>query len=365
MEKVKVPLGARSYDVCIGKQLLAQSSCFAEVIKGSKVVIVTNDCVAKWYLTPVKAAILEAGLTVDVFMFPDGEQYKQLATVETLWTYLLENQHARDTTLIALGGGVLGDMVGFAAALYQRGVNFIQVPTTLLAQVDSSVGGKTGVNHPLGKNMIGAFYQPKRVIIDTEVLGTLPSREIGAGLAEIIKYGLIWDAQFFDVLAEKLDSLTDFTPELATWAIKRSCEIKAEVVAQDEREGGVRAILNLGHTFGHALEAQLGFGTWLHGEAVAVGMLMAIALSADMGYLEAAVLPRCKALIARLDLPTCYPAQLTPEALYQSMWLDKKVAAGKMRLILLKGIGEAVVTAEASEAQILAVLHRFRKAESE
>lgn len=363
MEKVHVPLGDRSYDVCIGKDLLTQSACFADVITGKKVVIVTNECVAKWYLNSVKSAVVDAGFTVDVFMFPDGEQYKQLATVETLWTYLLENRHGRDTTLIALGGGVLGDMVGFAAALYQRGVNFIQVPTTLLSQVDSSVGGKTGVNHPLGKNMIGAFYQPKRVVIDTQVLSTLPPREIGAGLAEIIKYGLIWDVDFFDALDERLNGLADFTPELATWAIKRSCEIKAEVVAQDEREGGVRAILNLGHTFGHALEAQLGYGTWLHGEAVALGMLMAIALSADLGHLDAGVLPRCQALISRLDLPVRYPAALAPEALYQSMWLDKKVAAGQLRLILLTAIGKAVVTAEASEAQILSVLRQFQESE--
>lgn len=361
MERVSVALGERSYDVCIGEHLLGQATLFTDVIKRKKVLIVTNACVAEWYLQPVRDALAQAGLMAEVFMFPDGEQYKTLATVETLWTHLLENGYGRDSTLIALGGGVLGDMVGFAAALYQRGIEFLQVPTTLLAQVDSSVGGKTGVNHPLGKNMIGAFHQPRRVVIDTAVLQTLPSREIGAGLAEIIKYGLIWDAAFFDALDARLKTLADFTPDIAIWAIKRSCEIKAEVVAQDEREGGIRAILNLGHTFGHALEAQLGYGTWLHGEAVALGMLMAIALSCDLGYLDDAVLVRSQQLISRLALPVCYPRALSTQALYQSMWLDKKVAAGQLRLVLLKAVGKAVVTAEATESQILSVLNRFRE----
>lgn len=360
MEVVSLALGERSYDVCIGEGLLSQSDLFAEAILGQKALIVTNECVAQWYLAPLKSAVAAAGASVDVMYLLDGESHKTLSTVEQIWTHLLSNKHSRDTTLIALGGGVLGDMVGLAAALYQRGVNFIQVPTTLLAQVDSSVGGKTGVNHSLGKNMIGAFYQPKRVVIDTQVLSTLPAREIGAGLAEIIKYGLIWDAAFLDALEEKLGRLEAFTPDVATWAIKRSCEIKAAVVAQDEREGGIRAILNLGHTFGHALEAQLGYGTWLHGEAVALGMLMAISLSIDLGYLKPEVMPRCEQLIARLNLPTTYPGTVTPESLYQSMWLDKKVAAGQLRLVLLKKIGEAFITAEATESQILAILKRFQ-----
>jgi 3-dehydroquinate synthase len=360
MDVVSVELGERSYDVCIGEQLLGKLALYRDVTLGHKALIVTNHCVAKWYLAPVEKAVASAGFEVDVFTLPDGERHKTLATVESIWTYLLEQKHSRDTTLIALGGGVIGDMVGFAAALYQRGVNFIQVPTTLLAQVDSSVGGKTGVNHPLGKNMIGAFYQPQRVIIDTGVLATLPQREIGAGLAEIIKYGLIWDADFYRGLTAKLSSLRDFTPDIAGWAIKRSCEIKAAVVAQDEREGGMRAILNLGHTFGHALEAQLGFGTWLHGEAVALGMLMAIALSVDLGYLKFELFEDYRALIARLGLPTSYPLSVSPEALYQSMWLDKKVAASQLRLILLKQLGAAFISADASQAQIMSVLSRFR-----
>jgi 3-dehydroquinate synthase len=277
-------------------------------------------------------------------ILPDGESFKTLDTLNLIFDALLEMRHNRTTTLIALGGGVIGDMTGFAAASYQRGVDFIQIPTTLLSQVDSSVGGKTGVNHPRGKNMIGAFYQPKAVLADTDVLKTLPKRELAAGLAEVIKYGLIYDVEFLAWLEQNIDGLNACDPELLAYAIKRSCEIKAEVVAQDERESGIRAILNLGHTFGHAIETEQGYGNWLHGEAVGAGMWMAADLSHRLGWISAGDLARTETLLRRANLPVRAPEDMSPERFIELMSLDKKVLDGRIRLVLLKQLGEAVVT---------------------
>jgi 3-dehydroquinate synthase len=285
-QQLNVNLGEqRSYPIFIGSGLLGDRNCFAPYIKGKQLCIVTNEVVAPLYLEGL-IELLSVTCQVDVVILPDGEQYKTVATLMKIYDCLLEKKHNRTTTLIALGGGVVGDMTGYAAASYQRGVNFIQVPTTLLAQVDSSVGGKTGVNHPLGKNMIGAFYQPEAVIIDTDVLGSLPERELSAGIAEIIKYGLIGDADFFRWLEVNMTALQSLDASVVTEAIARSCQNKASVVAQDEKEGGIRAILNLGHTFGHAIETAQGYGTWLHGEAVAIGMMIAAVLSEKMAWIQ-------------------------------------------------------------------------------
>ncbi len=274
-----------------------------------------------------------------------GESYKTLATLSRILDVAVANRLARDSTVVALGGGVVGDMAGFAAACYQRGVDFVQVPTTLLAQVDSSVGGKTGVNHPGGKNLIGAFHQPIAVIADTDTLATLPPRELRAGLAEVIKYGLIHDAAFFDWLEVNIDRLLAGNAEALTHAIRRSCEVKAEIVGKDERERGDRALLNLGHTFGHAIEAATGYATWLHGEAVGAGMLMAAAMSRECGYLSDADVARLRALLNRVGLPIAAP-DVSPAAALEHMKIDKKVKAGRMRFVLLKRIGAAVVTAD-------------------
>src|SRR5690606_29345468 len=264
-------------------------------------------------------------------------------TLNSIFDKLLQERHERSTTLIALGGGVIGDLTGFAAATYQRGVNFVQVPTTLLAQVDSSVGGKTGVNHPLGKNMIGAFYQPQCVIADTDVLATLPERELKSGIAEVIKYGLIDNLAFFEWLEQNIEGLVAGDPRLLAEAIRVSCEEKARIVAADEKEGGVRALLNLGHTFGHAIETAMGYGTWLHGEAVATGMVLAADLSQRMGWLDLASAERAKALLQRAGLPVCPPAEMKADDFLRLMAVDKKVMAGKIRFILLRGLGKAVI----------------------
>ncbi|NVK43442.1 MAG: 3-dehydroquinate synthase [Oceanospirillaceae bacterium] len=343
MRTLNVDLGERAYPIHIGDNLL-QQDLLRPCIRGRQVCIVTNETVAPLYLERLERAL--QGLEVEKVVLPDGEQFKTLETVNRIFDGLLEARQNRTTTLIALGGGVIGDMTGFAAACYQRGVDFIQVPTTLLSQVDSSVGGKTGVNHPLGKNMIGAFYQPRCVLADTGVLKTLPPRELSAGIAEVIKYGLIYDAAFFDWLEDNIGRLVVGDEEALSRAIYRSCEIKAEVVAQDEKESGIRALLNLGHTFGHAIEAHQGYGRWLHGEAVAAGTLLAADLSRRLGWLSEEQLTRIEAIHAAARLPLLPPADMSVEQFRSLMTVDKKVLDGRIRLVLLQGIGSAVVTSD-------------------
>lgn len=307
--------------------------------------MVTNETVAPLYLQAVKDRL--AGVEkCAVLILPDGEHYKTLTTLNLIFDALLEGGFGRDVTLVALGGGVIGDMVGFAAATYQRGVAFIQIPTTLLSQVDSSVGGKTGVNHPLGKNMMGAFYQPKAVVIDTQVLATLSEREFSAGMAEVIKYGFIYDKSFLEWLEQNITGLMQRDWGLVEIAIIRSCQIKAAVVEADEREQDRRAILNFGHTYGHAIESNMGYGNWLHGEAVGAGMVMASELSRDLGWIDASEHGRVVALVGQCGLPIVPPANMYADAFMRYMALDKKVAAGKLKLVLLKSLGNAVVTAE-------------------
>ncbi len=349
MSELCVELGDRSYPIFIDEGELDNSDRFEPYISGSQVMVVTNTTVGPLYYERLKKTLSFAETLTKVEL-PDGESYKNLETLNLIFDALMKERHNRKTTLIALGGGVIGDMVGFAAACYQRGVNFIQVPTTLLAQVDSSVGGKTAVNHALGKNMIGAFYQPKCVVIDTALLSTLSDKELSAGLAEVIKYGLIADAGFFDWLEENIDALVGRDTTALAYAIERSCQVKAEVVAKDEREGGLRAILNLGHTFGHAIEAHLGYGAWLHGEAVGAGMVMACRMSQKLGWISQALVERATNLIMRAGLPVEPPEEMTPETFLKYMLVDKKVLDKTLRLVLLQGCGEAVVTSDFSES---------------
>ncbi len=344
MHTLTVELGDRSYPIHIGARLLADPSLLLPHIAGRQVCIVSNETVAPLYLAQLRE-LLRGKECLDVIL-PDGEQFKTLQQWSGIFDALLGARHNRTTTLIALGGGVVGDMTGFAAASYQRGVEFIQIPTTLLSQVDSSVGGKTGVNHPLGKNMIGAFHQPRAVLIDTDTLSTLPDREFSAGLAEVIKYGLIGDLDFYHWLDRHLDQLLAREPRLLAEAIHRSCANKARVVAADEREGGLRAILNLGHTFGHAIETAQGYGDWLHGEAIAVGMLMAADVSARLGWLTAAEVDVLRTLLRRARLPIAPPRAMTPDQFLALMAVDKKVLDGQLRLVLLRHIGEAAVTSD-------------------
>ena len=334
----------RSYPIHIGCDLITKSELIIPHIKGQRVAVISNETIAPLYLSKLLAG-LSSYRPLSVVL-PDGEQYKNLEVLNRIFDALLQERCDRSTTLIALGGGVVGDMTGFAAACYQRGVPFIQIPTTLLAQVDSSVGGKTGVNHPLGKNMIGAFYQPQCVIIDTDTLATLPDAELSAGLAEVIKYGLIRDPEFFDWLEINLDKLLLRDPDALSFAIHRSCQNKAAVVMADERESGIRALLNLGHTFGHAIEAGLGYGTWLHGQAVAAGMAMAADLSRRLGWIRHSDVNRIEQLLNRAKLPVKSPDTLTSSRLLELMAVDKKVRAGKLYLVLLKAIGQAVITDE-------------------
>ncbi|MBM7456897.1 3-dehydroquinate synthase [Oceanisphaera litoralis] len=359
MERLTVNLGERSYPIIIAEGSLSQGSLLRDMVKGNKVLVVTNDVVAPLYLDTLLAAL--APLQVESLVLPDGEQFKTLDTFNQVMGSLLAGNHGRDTTLIALGGGVIGDLTGFSAACYQRGVPFIQVPTTLLAQVDSSVGGKTAVNHPLGKNMIGAFYQPRLVLIDTLCLQTLPEREFAAGLAEVIKYGIIWDADFFDWLEQNLQRLQRLEADALGYAIRRCCEIKAEMVACDEREHGVRALLNLGHTFGHAIEAEMGYGNWLHGEAVAAGTLQACHTARLRGEMSATEVSRVEALLIKAHLPVLGPAEMTLEQYLPHMLRDKKVLAGKMRLVLPVGIGRAQVVDDVTEQQLAQVVMSERK----
>lgn len=357
LKEVNVDLGERSYPILIGTGLLDQSGLLQPWISGRRALIVSNEVVAPLYLERLKKAL--DAVEVDEVILPDGEAGKHLDTVNRIYDRLLENRHERSTTLIALGGGVTGDITGFAAATYQRGVNFIQVPTTLLAQVDSSVGGKTGVNHALGKNMIGAFHQPQAVLADTEVLQTLPERELAAGLAEIIKYGLIRDASFFEWLESSMTRLLAHDSNALTYAIEQSCRNKAEVVAADERESGQRALLNLGHTFGHAIETGLNYQDWLHGEAVATGMVMAADLSQRLGWIDSNVVARITDLIRQAGLPVVPPASLSPATFRDNMAVDKKARDGRVFLVLLNALGDAVVTQDYADDALNATLEHF------
>ncbi|MBK8817212.1 MAG: 3-dehydroquinate synthase [Methylococcaceae bacterium] len=341
MKTLNVDLGFRSYPIYIGSSLLDEPGLLSRHIKANQVLVVTNETIAPLYLDKVLNQL--RGFKYENVILPDGEQFKNLDVLNQIFDALLLNKFGRSTTLIALGGGVIGDMGGFAAACYQRGIPFIQIPTTLLAQVDSSVGGKTGVNHPLGKNMIGAFYQPQCVIADIQVFDTLDDRQLSAGLAEVIKYGLIRDAEFFSWLENNMTALLARDKETLAFAIERSCINKAEVVAEDETESGVRATLNLGHTFGHAIETGMGYGEYLHGEAVAIGTCQAADLSKRLGWLTDTDVERIVTLFKKAKLPIDPPKNLNADQFINLMSVDKKNIEGEIRLILLKAIGEATL----------------------
>ncbi|HAD71625.1 MAG TPA: 3-dehydroquinate synthase [Gammaproteobacteria bacterium] len=342
MHKVNVNLGDQSYPILIGSNLLGDSSLINPYLGKGKLVVVTNEVVAPLYLEAVKSML--GGRCAGEIILPDGEQHKNLEAISEIYDYLLRNKFDRHTTLLALGGGVIGDITGFAAATYQRGIGYIQIPTTLLAHVDSSVGGKTGVNHSLGKNMIGAFYQPRCVLADIRVLDSLPEREIKAGLAEVVKYGLIRNAKFFDWLAENSKPISGLDDAYLVRAIKTCCEMKAGIVAQDEKEIGIRALLNLGHTFGHAIETAAGYGTWLHGETVAMGIVMAADLSRRLGWLDVSSAQRVRTVLEKnFGMPVVPPADISVDQYLDLMSSDKKVEQGEIRFILLKDIGSAVV----------------------
>jgi 3-dehydroquinate synthase len=352
MKTLTVGLGARTYPIFVGNALLSRAASLLDAQRGQRAVVVTNAVVAAHHLAPLRNSLGDAGMHVDVVLLPDGEAHKNQRTLDDLLTRLLELRIERSTTLIALGGGVVGDIAGFAAAIYQRGIAFIQVPTTLLAQVDSSVGGKTGINHPLGKNMIGAFWQPRAVVIDTAVLSTLPDRELSAGLAEVIKYGAIRDAGFFAWLETNMAALLARDDAALERAIVRSCEIKAQIVAADEREAGERALLNFGHTFGHAIEAAQGYGEWLHGEAVAAGMVCASRLSERVCGLRAEETRRLADLVVAANLPAG-PPKIARERWLELMQRDKKVQSGAMRFVLLERLGSAVVRGDVAESDVV------------
>ncbi|MDP2751729.1 MAG: 3-dehydroquinate synthase [Rhodocyclaceae bacterium] len=363
MRTLNVSLDSRSYPIHIGPSLLAEAALIVPFLPRPQVAVISNTTIAPLYLEKLTAPLLAAGVRVTEIILPDGEVYKNWETLNVIFDALLRERCDRATTLIALGGGVIGDLTGFAAACFQRGLPFIQVPTTLLAQVDSSVGGKTGINHPRGKNMIGAFWQPQLVLADTGTLTTLPDRELSAGLAEVIKYGLIRDGSFLTWCEANVERLMARDAEALTVAIERSCFHKAEVVADDEREtasSGGRALLNLGHTFGHAIETGMGYGQWLHGEAVAAGMVVAAELSRRLGWLTAAEVDRVRTLLTRAGLPTEWPATLTVDRALELMAHDKKVIAGQQRLVLLKRLGEAVTWKDAPEADIRAAIESCR-----
>ena len=357
MKIIEVDLGERKYPIYIGESVLSNQKLIDEHITSSQVLIVTNENVAPLYLKHIEESLSK--VNHDVLILPDGESTKSLDSLNLIITCLMEKKYSRTCILIALGGGVIGDLTGFAAACYQRGVKFIQIPTTLLAQVDSSVGGKTAVNHPLGKNMIGAFYQPCAVLADTNVLSTLPDREFSAGLAEVIKYGLIRDKQFYEWLEENIELVISRDNEALAFAIERSCTNKAEVVAEDERESGVRATLNLGHTFGHAIETALSYKDWLHGEAVGCGMLMAADLSMRLGLLEQKQVDRIKSLLDRAKLPTKIPTGINLKHMLENMKVDKKSRDGVLFLILLNDIGEAVITSDYTEQALTETINHF------
>ncbi|WP_428944853.1 3-dehydroquinate synthase [Pantoea sp. FN060301] len=357
MEKITVTLGERSYPITIAAGLFNDPDSFWPLKAGDRAMLVTNQTLAPLYLSSVRQRLESAGVLTDQVILPDGEQFKTLSVMDQVFTALLEKPHGRDTTLIALGGGVIGDLTGFAAASYQRGVRFIQVPTTLLSQVDSSVGGKTAVNHPLGKNMIGAFYQPASVVIDLNCLNTLPPRELASGMAEVIKYGIILDGAFFSWLEANLEALMALDGEAMAYCIRRCCELKAEVVAADEREMGQRALLNLGHTYGHAIEAHMGYGNWLHGEAVAAGMVMAARTAERLGQFSSEETDRIIALLKRAGLPVDGPESMQAEDYLPHMLRDKKVLAGELRLVLPLALGKAEVRSGVSHTHVLAAIN--------
>ena len=355
MQTLTVDLGDRSYPIHIGQHLLARTDLILPHLKRKQVAIVTNTTVAPLYLEKLAGPLSAQGISIVPIVLPDGEQYKNAEVLNTIYDALLTHRCERNTTLVALGGGVVGDMCGYAAATFLRGVPFIQIPTTLLSQVDSSVGGKTGINHPLGKNMIGAFYQPQLVLADTETLNTLPDRELSAGIAEVIKYGLIRDPDFFAWLETNMHLLMGRNPQALSYAIYRSCQTKAEVVAVDEKESGERALLNLGHTFGHAIENGMGYGVWLHGEGVAAGTMLAAQMSQRMGWLLTDDVKRIEQIFKAAKLPVDAP-DLGVEKYLDLMGLDKKVADGKIRLILLQAIGKAVMTGDYPQDKLLETL---------
>jgi len=355
MKQLIVDLGDRSYPIYIGSGLLSQTGLINKYVCGNSILIVSNDIVAPLYLKQVQTML--SGFRVESVILPDGEKFKNLETLNTIYDALLSHKLDRNTTIIALGGGVIGDMAGFAAASYQRGVNLIQIPTTLLSQVDSSVGGKTAVNHALGKNMIGAFYQPSAVIADTDTLNTLPDRELSSGLAEVIKYGLINDYDFFCWLQNNISLLLDRDKAALSYAIEVSCRSKANIVAADEKEQGQRALLNLGHTFGHAIETGMGYGEWLHGEAIATGMVMAARMSSIIGWLDETDVERVEQLISDAGLPTTAPESISAEQFIDLMSVDKKVIDGVLRLVLMKQLGNSVVTSDYKQDQLIKTIY--------
>jgi len=357
MKTLTVALSERSYPIYIGANLLAQADLLTHHIKSKQVVIVTNETIAPLYLQKVLANLSD--FQVEVVILRDGEQFKTLDSLNLIFDQLLVRKFSRNATLIALGGGVIGDMGGFAAACYQRGIAFIQIPTTLLAQVDSSVGGKTGVNHPLGKNMIGAFYQPQAVIADVDVLDTLDDRQLCAGLAEVIKYGLICNLTFFEWLEVNIDVLLKRDKTALTYAIEQSCLMKAQVVVEDEHEGGVRATLNLGHTFGHAIETGMGYGSYLHGEAVAIGTCLAADLSQRKGFLTAQDVTRIIDLFKRANLPIQTPSELSAAQFVELMAVDKKNVDGDIRVILLEAIGKATLPMAVDSSSLTQTLQTY------
>ena len=360
---VEVELGDRTYPIYIGSGLLAGGDLLRKHVPGNTALVVTNETVAPLYLDRVVAALSEGGeIRVEVVILPDGEEHKSMDVLMKVFDKALDARLDRQTTFVALGGGVIGDMTGFAAASYQRGVHFVQIPTTVMAMVDSSVGGKTGVNHPAGKNMIGAFYQPRCVLIDTDTLSTLPDREYASGMAEVVKYGLIRDADFFEWQERNVDALMARDGDVMVRAIERSCVNKAEVVALDEKEGGIRATLNLGYTFGHAIETGIGYGEWLHGEAVSVGMVMAADMSERLGWTDKSVARRTLDLLKKFNLPVDVPECMTVETFEKLMAVDKKAANGKLRLILLKGdLGGCVFTADFDKRMLAETLDAYAK----
>lgn len=354
-QQIQVDLGERSYPIYIGQSLMSDSETLSRYLLKKRILIVTNETVAPLYLKQVQDTMASFGEISSVIL-SDGEQFKDLTHLDSIFTALLQRNYGRDSVLVALGGGVIGDMTGFAAACYQRGIDFIQIPTTLLSQVDSSVGGKTAVNHPLGKNMIGAFYQPQIVMIDTECLQTLPAREFAAGMAEVIKYGIMWDADFFQWLENNVQALKSLDTQALVYAISRCCEIKADVVSQDETEQGVRALLNLGHTFGHAIEAEMGYGNWLHGEAVAAGTVLAAQTAKSLGLIDESIVCRIVQLLQAFDLPVKAPESMDFESFIQHMRRDKKVLGGQIRLVLPTAIGRAEVFSQVPESTLEQVI---------
>jgi len=354
MRTLDVELGDRTYSIHIGRGLI-DSDLLSSVVRGRQVLVVTNESIAPLYLDRVVSVL--RNFEVATVVLPDGESHKHIATLDLIFSEALTHRFSRNATMIALGGGVVGDMVGFAAATYQRGIDFVQIPTTLLSQVDSSVGGKTGVNHRLGKNMIGAFHQPIAVVIDTDVLATLPEREMSAGMAEVIKYGLLGDCDFLAWIESNIDLLMTKDAETLSSSIELSCRMKADIVSRDEREGGVRALLNLGHTFGHAIEAHLDYGDWLHGEAVGAGMVLAARLSKEMGLLSEVDVARVIAVCERVNLPVRPPQGMTSEDFMKHMAVDKKNVDGQLRLVLMTSLGEAYVEDHVPAETLLDVLN--------